>query len=186
MRDINRDCSTINELVMKYEQDAALVDNSGSAPENADSIRKIESKVKEYKRILDYWGGRCTEIEMGRKYAESLYCKLKNAAKLRNTKPPVLKTKIKKFANACTGLFLGGVLFAGCTYFYDSFSGHEKQNQPTPVESAISSYLEQIDRNPSDYRIHLELSQFYEKNGMTAEAEKEYCVALKIIKNNHP
>jgi hypothetical protein len=181
MRNINKDCGTINDLVRCYEQDARFVDE---AP--PDALRKVESRINEYKRILDYWDGRCTEIENGRGFVESLEGKLKKAVSRQNKKPSVIKPKIRKFANACAGFFLGGVLFVGCTNLYDAFRGQKNQYQANPVESAINTYLEQIDKNPADYRIHLELSKFYEKNGMTAEAEKEHAVALKIIKNNHP
>lgn len=184
LRSINSDCETINELINCYEQDAGFLDKRSHEPQNIGLLIKIRNNIKKYNRIVDYWDGRCTEIERGRTYVSSLERKLEKAEKRKRKKPFRINPRFKKISKACAGFLLGGILFVGMNQTYNKFSEPQKQTRINQTETTINSYLNMIDRNPTDYNLHMQLSELYAKNGMRDESIREYVVAKKLIKKN--
>ena len=176
MRNLNNDCDTINDLIKCYEKDARLVEDLSLDPEKKSQLTMFELRVRKYKSILKYWDGRCTEIEKGRKYTDLLSEKLDKALQT-----PEKKSK-RKFQTAFVGFVLGFALYALSGAVFNSTK--KEITVPTQIESAINNYLEQIDKNPIDYNLHMALSELYAQNGMRDESAREYFVAKKLIKKN--
>lgn len=82
MRKINRDCRTINNFIEDYEQrEGRLAGIALEEPAHA-AVRKLEhtkSQIGSYNEILSHWDRRCSEIEQGRVYVNSLEKKLESA-----------------------------------------------------------------------------------------------------------